>query len=39
MDLTYQLKHALLDFDIDGTKAAAQAIVDQGLDPWRQWKL
>src|SRR5512134_580760 len=33
MDLTYQLKHALLDFDIDGAKAAAQAIVDQGLDP------
>jgi len=33
MDPTDQLKQALLDFDDVGAKAAAQTIVDQGLDP------
>jgi len=33
MDPTDQLKQALLDYDDVGAKAAAQAIVDQGLDP------
>ena len=33
MDPTDQLKQTLLDFDDVGAKAAAQTIVDQGLDP------
>jgi methanogenic corrinoid protein MtbC1 len=33
MDPMEQLKSALLNYDIAGTREAAQAIVDQGLDP------
>lgn len=33
MDPMIQLKKALLEYDTDGVREAAQAVVDQGLDP------